>query len=75
MEKAFDIKKLAEKLKARGLDLAEEAAKIVVEETLNWVEEGVSLSENKFDDLVKPFIPELKKAALELADKIDGQEG
>jgi len=75
MEKAFDLKILMEKLKARGLDLAEDAAKIVIEETLDWADESVTLSANKFDDLVKPFIPQLKAAALGLADGIDGKVG
>jgi hypothetical protein len=75
MEKAFDVKVLAEKLKARGLDVAEEAAKVVIEEVLDWCQASVLVTENKFDDLVAPFIPQLKEAALKAADKIDGQEG
>lgn len=75
MEKPFDAKALVAKLKARGLDIAEDAAKIVIEETCDWLQESIVLSENKFDDLAGPFIPELKKAALDQADKIDGKVG
>ena len=75
MEKAFDFANLTARLKARGLDLAEEAAKILAQETLNWAEESVKLTENKFDDfflVVRPMIePELKAQI----DKIDGQVG
>ena len=75
MEKAFDVKDLAARLKARGLDLAEEAGKIVVEEVLNWTEESVKLSENKFDDAALLVLPMVKEAALKAVDKIDGKEG
>lgn len=73
MEKAFELGALVEKLKARGLDVAEEAAKVIVEEVLDWADESVKLSETKFDDLALPFIPQLKAAALGLVDKIDGE--
>lgn len=75
VEKAYDIKVLAAKLKARGLDVAEEAAKIMVEETCAWIVESSVVSENKIDDVVALGIPQLKVLALGLADKIDGQEG
>lgn len=73
MEKAYEIKSLVEKFKARGLDLGEEVAKMVVEETFSWAEESAKLSENKYDDLV-PFSL-VKSEVLKLADKIDGQVG
>jgi hypothetical protein len=75
MEKAFDIAALAEKLKGRGLDVAEEAAKVLVEEVLDWCQASVLLTENKFDDMVAPFIPQVKEAALKVIDKVDGVEG
>jgi hypothetical protein len=75
MEKAFDVKVLAEKLKVRGLDVAEEAAKILVEEVLAWTEESVKLTENKFDDMLLVVLPQVKSYALAQVDKIDGKEG
>lgn len=75
MGKAFDLKVLTGKLAARGLDLAEDAAKIVIEEVLDWAADSVALTENKFDDLATPFIPQLKAAALGAADKIDSKVG
>lgn len=75
MEKAFDFGALAMKLKARGLDVAEEAAKIIVEETLDWTAESVVLTPNKFDDVSLAVIPAIKAYALEKVDQIDGQVG
>lgn len=75
MDRAFDVKDLVARLRARGLDLAEEAGKIVVEETLNWTEESVKLSENKFDDAALILMPTIKEAAMSAVDKIDGQVG
>lgn len=75
MQNAWEIQGLIDKLKARGLDIAEDAAKIVIEETIAWVDESVTLSENKIDDVVKVALPMIKEAALNYADKIDGKEG
>jgi hypothetical protein len=75
MEKAFELKALVEKLKANGLELAEDAAKLVIVDVLDWAAESVALTENKFDDIAVAFLPQLKAAALEAADKIDGSVG
>lgn len=74
MEKAYDVKVLVEKLKARGLDIAEDAAIIMIEETAAWVSESAVLSENKIDDLAALGMPQLVKLAKGLADKIDGKD-
>ena len=75
MTKAYDIKELVAKLKARGLDIAEEAAKIVVEETLNWTEESCTISPTPYDDILKVIIPVIKPKIMTAIDKIDGQVG
>jgi len=75
MEKAYDTKALVEKLKGRGLDLAEDAAGIALEEVLAWFEESARMSENKYDDLVIAIIPMLKEEALKQIDKIDSKQG
>lgn len=72
VKKAYDVKVLAEKLKLRGLDLAEEAAKIIIEETSDWVVESSEISPTPFDDIAKVVMPSIKKMALEQVDKIDG---
>lgn len=72
---AYEVKTLVEKLKAKGLDVAEEAAKVVVEETLQWVGEEAVKSENKLDDLLVAIIPVVKPHVLGAIDKIDGKVG
>ena len=75
MDKPYDVKALAERFKGRGLDLAEEAAKIAVEELFSWVEESAKLSSSPYDDMALLILPKLKDAALGAVDKIDSQVG
>lgn len=75
MDKAYDVKELMSKMKAEGMDVAEEAAKTAVSCVLDWVAESALKSENKMDDMVAPLIPVLKPHIMELIDKIDGEEG
>lgn len=73
--KPYDLKVLLGKLKARGLDIAEDMAMIVVEETSQWVVESAVLSENKIDDVAALGMPQLVSLVKSLADKIDGKVG
>lgn len=75
MEKAYDLKDLVAKLKDKGLDLAEEAAKIVFEASLDWAAESAVKSENKIDDFVVGLLPLAKSHILAQIDKIDGEVG
>lgn len=75
MEKAYDLKYLAEKLKGRGLDLAEEGVKIFAEEFFLFLEESAKVSANPYDDMALVILPKIKEVALTAADKIDGQVG
>lgn len=75
MEKAYDLKALANQLKGRGLDVAEEGAKLVVEELCKWVEESAKISPTPYDDMAMVILPKIKSLALEQVDKIDGQVG
>lgn len=75
MEKAWELKGLVDGLKAQGLDIAEDAAKVVAVSVLDWVEQSVKLSENKYDDLIVTFLPMAKAEVLKLVDKIDGKIG
>jgi len=75
MEKAYDLKVLTAKLKARGLDFAEEAATIIVEETCDWITESAPISKTPYDDMLAIVIPPAKKMILEAVDKIDGEVG
>lgn len=71
MEKAYDLKGLVEELKGQGLELAEEAAKVVVNGVFNWLEKSAELSDNKYDDLAKVLYPQLKAYALGKAEEIN----
>lgn len=75
MDKAYDLAALAAKVKGRGLDLAEESVKILIEETFVWVEESAKLSATPWDDMALVVMPQVKKLALDAVDKIDGQQG
>lgn len=75
MNKAYDVKVLGEKLKGKGLNLAEESAKIVFETVIEWVEESATISPNIYDDMIKLVLPQIKKSVLAQIDKIDGQVG
>ena len=75
MEKAYDLKELALVLKSKGLDLAEDGAKHVVESVFEWVESSAKLSATPYDDMGLVILPQLKKIALESVDKIDGEVG
>lgn len=72
---AFSLKALIDKLKGQGLDVAEDAAKIVVESTLDWISESVIASPNKYDDFAIPVIGSLKPFVMKEIDKIDGKVG
>ena len=71
----MDFKKLLEALKGKGLDLAEDAAKVVVIEVLEFVEKEVTESENKYDDILLAVLPAVKAVLLAQIDKIDGEVG
>ena len=73
MQTAYELKALADKLKAHGLEVSEEAVKHVIVDVCDWVEESAKLSPTPFDDVGLSVLPLFKKAALEVADKIDGK--
>lgn len=76
MEKAYDLKVLGDKFKARGLDIAEDAAKGVVEDVIDFLSESALVSPNPYDDLLAASVyPVVKKKLLEKADTIDGKVG
>lgn len=75
MEKAYDIKELGNKLKGKGLDIAEESLLIVWEETIDWIKESAAKSETPYDDMAMVIVPQLDKLVREQIDKIDGEEG
>jgi hypothetical protein len=62
-------------LKNQGLDVAEDAAKVLVEAVLDWVSSSALESATKMDDILAGLIPAVKPYILEQLDKIDGQVG
>jgi hypothetical protein len=74
MEKAYDLKELAIKLKGKGLDIAEESVKGVYAAVKEWYIESAELSQNPFDNMVVPFISQIDAVVLPAIDKIDGEK-
>lgn len=72
---AYDIKDLGEKLKSRGLNVAEEALGGVVEDVLGWLESSVKESATPYDDVLLGVIPLVKAELLKQIDKINGHPG
>ena len=75
MEKAYDLKVLGEKIKGRGLDLAEDSVKIVVEEIFAFIEESAKISPTPYDDIALIVLPQIKSKVLSIVDQIDGHQG
>lgn len=73
--KPYSLQKLAEKLKKKGLPLAEEGAETVYESVKEWAVESALESEPKWDDSLAIAFPLLDKVVQPQLDKIDGQEG
>lgn len=72
MEKAYDIKSLVEKLKDKGLDVAEDGAAVAVSSVIEWLSESAMLSESPYDNILLAVYPIVKGKALDMVDKIDG---
>ena len=70
-QKAYDIKVLVEKLKANGLEVAEEGAKVAVEQTIQWVLESAQASENKYDDFLALVLPVVKPTIMKAIEDIN----
>ena len=73
MQKAWETKALLEKLKGQGLDVAEDAGKVLVEVLFEWAEESIDLTPSKLDDLGKPVLGMVKNYLLKKIDELDGK--
>lgn len=73
MEKPFDPKALAEKLKGKGLPIAEELVKDLEEALIEWISESVALTDSKLDDLAIPVLAAIKPLIDAQVAKIDGK--
>lgn len=75
MDKAYDIKVLAGRLKAKGLDVAEDVAQVALKEVIEWLKESAVASHNSYDNLLLAVYPMLEAEMATQIDKIDGKEG
>lgn len=71
MLKPYDPKDLAEKLKAQGIEVAEEGAKAAFEAVWAWVGESAQLSASQIDDLIWGLAQPAKPYILEQLEKIN----
>lgn len=72
MTKAYDIQDLLKRLEGKGLHLAEEALMTIFTESKQWAKESAAISENKYDDLVAPFLDQIDAIIVPQIDKVDG---
>lgn len=72
---AYDVKVLGEKLKSRGLDVAEDALKGVVGDVFDWVESSIKESVTPYDDIALGVLPVIKAETMKKIDTIDGVIG
>jgi len=74
-EQAYKVKVLLERLKSKGLDLAEDAAMIFVDETMDFIVESAVASKTPYDDVLAVVVPTVKqKLKADVVDKIDGKD-
>lgn len=79
MEKAYELKalgqKIAEKAKADGLHIAEEAveklAKAAYFGVKEWMQESAVLSSTKIDDVLVPFLQYADSVVIAQIEKLD----
>jgi len=74
MEKVSLEKELVAKLKLSGVEIAEDAALVVLDAVLDYAGKKVIESENKFDDMLIAILPLIRAELHKLADGIDGKK-
>lgn len=73
MVKPFDPADLVEKLKGKGLVIAEEGVKILEDALIEWIKESVVLTDTKLDDIAIPILEAMKPFIDAQVAKIDGK--
>ena len=73
MEKAYDFKDLANRAKALGMEITEEAAGGLVDVVFSWFEESAKLSKTPIDDMAVGFLAPVRAFLATKIDKIDGK--
>lgn len=74
MEKAFDVKVLVDRLKAKGLPVIEDEIQLVTKEVFAWAGESCILKGGLYA-LGGTLLPILAKEVDKIEDAIDGQAG
>lgn len=75
MEKPFDAKNLVERLKAKGLVVAEDLVETLATEVFGWTEDSLIIHPNPYVKFALPVVQAVKPLAFAQIDKIDGKEG
>lgn len=73
--KAYDLKELLAGLKARGIDVAEDAARGLVEEVFAWTKASAKVSPNQMDDMLVGLLTPVETYVYAKIDEIDGKKG
>lgn len=73
MDRAYDMKDLAMRMKNIGLPVAEEVVEQAVKEMFKWLKESAVISSTPYDDMAAFIYPQLEELILKQAEKIDGQ--
>lgn len=68
---AYSVKGLVAELKKEGLELSEEAAKVVTKGMFRWLTKSAISSSTQLDNLLVPFYPLVEAKIVELEDKIN----
>lgn len=71
MEKAYDLKELVNKVKAKGLPMLEDGAEKLLEAVFEWLDESAVVSKGKIDDMFRPVYPLIQEQVKKQVDKID----
>lgn len=75
LQKAYDFEVFVKRLKARGLEISEEALKMLIIEMFKFLRESAPLSSTPYDDMALIVYPQIESMLLKAIDKIDGQVG
>ena len=68
-------KELVQDAKAKGLDIAEDSLKSLVEFAFDALPKIAAKTETKLDDMFVPVLALIKPTVMKLVDKLDGKAG
>lgn len=75
MNKPFDLKDLVARMKVSGLNVAEDVAKAVVPQILDWAQESFAMHPNAIVKMGAALVMGVRDTIVKELDKIDGQVG